>query len=248
MQKYLGNDYGSSTNPELTGCTYYKSKASHANTTDKHPDLLEGLNITIDDPSGISAVTVEIGNCTANYSLATNVASIVSSSSSANGVKSDYRNITLNYNSTSTNGGSLPSLLTQFGKSRLDSCLADGKNYLKVTASDSARSNSDGIGYAPNTGKILDYSDSSKFIKVDNTVAKIGIFGDANKVAEANVDASCFIGSIQKQLADKQWKNYTVSGSLRAGDPFGPESSTCTPATCKNITSTGITCSVSSFK
>lgn len=57
MTKYTASDYGTTANPTLPGCTYYKGKISHANGSDKHPDLLENLTITVGgDPSGIDNI------------------------------------------------------------------------------------------------------------------------------------------------------------------------------------------------
>ena len=243
----MSGTYGTTENPVLPGCTYYKNKISHtvAGTNGKpvsdpkaNPDLLENLEITIDDVSGISQVVIEIGaTCSATYDLATSVSSVVASTTVASGVKASFRNITLKYGATSTNGGSLPSLKTQFNKTRLDSCLTEGKNYIKVTAKDNARSNTNGTTYDPNT-YILDYSTQSKFIKVDNSSAKIGLIGDASKIAESNTASGCFIGGA---TIDNTWKNYTISGSLKSGDPFGADVADCSQK-CTVLTSSGMTC------
>lgn len=250
MSKYLASDYGTNTNPELPGCTYYKNKISHANTSDKHPDLLENLDITVDDVSGISQVVIEIGaSCSATYNLATDVASVVASTTAASGVKPSYKNITFKYNTTSTNGGAgapgqgLPSLLSQFGKSRLDQCLTEGKNFLRVTMKDNARSDADGTSYAPNTS-VLDYSGQNKFIKIDNSGSKLGLTGEARKVAESNTPANCFVGGA---VLDNKWKNYTISGSILSADPFGADGTDCSQR-CTVLTGTGYTCSTSATK
>lgn len=164
MKKYTAGDYGSLTNPELVGCRGYKNAGSHIDPNAKNPDLLENLEVTIDDVSGISGVTIEIGaSCVATYALPTDISSIVVNPTNPSGIKSSYKNITLKYNLLSTNGGAgspgqgLPSLLSAFGKTRLDSCLTEGKNYMKVTVKDNARSDLDGSSYVPNTA-LLNYS------------------------------------------------------------------------------------------
>lgn len=126
MTKYVASDYGTAANPELSGCKYYKDKITHSNASDKHPDLLEGLEITVDDTSGVSQILVEIGaTCSATYNLSTDVTSVVADSNAASGVKTNFRNIVLKYNSPSINGWGLPSLLSQFEKTRLDTCLTE---------------------------------------------------------------------------------------------------------------------------
>ena len=204
MKKYIAAYYGTAANQELVGCKYYKNKGIHANATLKNPDLLEGLEITVNDTSGISEVKIEIGSsCVATYSLPTDIASIVASSTSATGVKPSYKNIVLKYALPSTNGGAgtpgqgLPPLLAQFGKTgpnaRLDECLTEGKNYMVITVKDNARSNADGVVYAPNT-TVLNYSSSSQFIKIDNTGSKIGFTGDTKDIAQTNAtNMNCFI-------------------------------------------------------
>ncbi len=103
---YAGKTYGSADNPELTGCSYYKNKISHTNMqSGKNPDLLENMEINVDDVSGVSEIFIEMGaNCRATYNLPTDVGSVVVSTTAASGVKSTYKNITLKYNTTSTNG------------------------------------------------------------------------------------------------------------------------------------------------
>lgn len=193
--KYRAANYGTTANPELPGCKYYKDKISHG-TSGINPDLLEGLTITVDDPSGISQVTIEIGNCTAVYDYASDVSSILVSTTAPSGVKSAFKGITYNYNIASTSSDSsifAPSLLQKFGVTRLDACLTEGKNYLKVLAKDQARSDADGVSYAPNfTTK--DLSATTQFIKIDNAGPAIGLTGNAAKIAESNATADMFVG------------------------------------------------------
>lgn len=191
MTKYRSSGYGSASSPELPGCTYYKNKIGHTNMgpSGKNPDLLEGMQLTIDDISGISDIKIEMGaNCTATYTLGNDLSSVVVSTTSASGIKPGYRNITLYYNTTSTNNGGgapgagLPSLLSAFGKTRLDECLTEGKDFLRITARDNARSDYDGVAFTPNTN-ILDYGSMGKFIKVDNTAPKLELTGLARNIA-----------------------------------------------------------------
>lgn len=74
MDKYLsrgvfaGKAYGSTGNPELGGCNYYRSRNPNISGSGSI-DLLKGLQLTITDPngSGISSVLVELGSCSATY-------------------------------------------------------------------------------------------------------------------------------------------------------------------------------------
>ncbi len=107
MTKYVAVGYGTSAST-LAGCEYYRNKIVPTPiASDKHPDLLKGLEITVDDVSGVSEIKVEIGKCSATYGLAdgllTAIADIAKNPSSPDGVKESYRNIVLHYNTTSTN-------------------------------------------------------------------------------------------------------------------------------------------------
>ena len=163
--KYAAADYPSGL---LPGCEYYKNKIPHTPGV-SNPDLLENMSVTVDDISGISEVVIEIGGCTQTYSLPTAITQNVANETSPSGGNPSHKNITFNYDSISTGGGGLPSLRSKFGP-RLDACLREGKNFIKITAKDQARSHSDGITYAPNTSII-----QTPYLKVDNTVPKIGL-------------------------------------------------------------------------
>jgi hypothetical protein len=93
----------------------------------------------------------------------------------------------------SSTPASLPSLKAKFGVTRLDDCLREGKNFLVVSASDSARSSADGITFAPNLNSIDYASQGQGYIKIDNTSPKLGLGGDMAYFAESNIPASCFV-------------------------------------------------------
>lgn len=134
-----------------------------------------------------------------------------------------------------------PSLLQKFGVSRLDACLIEGKNYLKIIAKDQARSDADGVSYAPNfTTK--DLSTSTQFIKIDNAGPAIGLTGNAAKIAESNASANMFVGGA---TIDGKWKNFTITGGLKSTDPFG---SGINPPSCLVYTGATYTCTTSATK
>lgn len=112
-----------------------------------------------------------------------------------------------------------------------------------MTTKDSARLNADGVTYAANTA-VFDYSGQNKFIKVDNSASRIKLTGEASEIAESNASAGCFIGSV---TVDNKWKNYTISGNIQSGDPFGANTNTAC-ATCTSLTYTGVTCTTSAIK
>jgi hypothetical protein len=211
---------------ELTGCEYYKSRIQINTTGGANPDLLQNMEIVVSDAtSGVSQILVEIGKCQATYDLPTDVASVVASTTAASGVKSGLKTITLKYDAPSTSdagapGAGLPSLKSKLaGGMRLDSCLVEGKNYLRVTAKDNSRRDDDGTTYAPNSTTFNDYKNQGRFIKVDNTTAKIGLTGNASNIFDSNKDKSCFTGTGVK--IDPLWKNFTITGNLKSTDPFG---------------------------
>ncbi len=259
LSKYRGSGYGTSSNPTLPGCTYYKNKTTHTRTppgrsVSANPDLLEGIEISIDDVSGISEIVVEIGKCSGTYSFATDVASVVASTTSANGVKSGFRGIRLYYNQLSTsNGGApgsgMPSLLTKLANGgSLDDCLVEGKNYVKVTAKDNARSNSDGKTLSANSSE-YNGGGSGLFVKIDNALPKLGISGDASKAADlGNAPSSCFVGGMTDEPAEKEWKNYAVSGNIATTDPFGADVSTDSCSKCTVFSGATYTCTTSAPK
>ena len=133
--------------------------------------------------------------------------------------------------------------MSKFGVSRLDQCLREGQNFLRITAQDNARSDYDGVSYAPNASTY-----STQYINVDNSTPKIGISGDASKVADANgLTSACFVGGVTIEPSNRQWKNYTISGSLKSTDPFGADLPDCS-AKCSTLTGTLLTCATSAAK
>lgn len=108
MTKYTASNYGTTANPTLAGCTYYKDQPTGiTHSAGVHPDLLENLEIPVSDTSGISEIRVELGSCDATYSLPTGISTILQSSTS--GIKPAYTSFTLKYNMPiSVDGTSLP--------------------------------------------------------------------------------------------------------------------------------------------
>ncbi len=194
--------------------------------------------------------------------MATAINQVAYITSAAYGTNPLLKNLTFHYNSLSTSaettptvagpvtggdtpnpsGVGLPSLKTKLaGGGRLDSCLAEGKNYIRVTAMDNARSNWDGVSYTPNSSS-FSYESYSKFIKIDNTGARIGLSGEAAKVFESNAPLGAFAGG--GVTLSPFWKNYTITGSIKSTDPFGNDDTTNALPACSPYTSTGQTCAV----
>jgi hypothetical protein len=230
--------YTSTQNPELPGCTYYKARTGHATTV--NPDLLENLSVTVSDTSGISDIRVEFGSCDATYSFPTDINSILQSpgGQGTTGRFADQTNIVIPYNATFTvRGTTHPGLVAKFGKTRLDQCLSEGRNYLKITARDNARSDQDATTYDPNSAT-LDLAGSNGYINIDNSTPKFRLSGDAKDVAAASDGSQCFDGGLS--IADR-FKNYNVGGNLETTDPWGADSSpNC--GSCTVLTETGFNC------
>lgn len=131
----------------------------------------------------------------------------------------------------------------------LNDCLADGKNYLRITAKDNARSNSDGISLISNATLYVSGLGSANYpdgtsapstigtatINIDEAAPGVKLSGDAKSYYDSNAASNCFIGLATK---DPRWKNFTISGGIQAADPFGPN---CAP-TVSVITPTILTC------
>ena len=225
------------------------------------PDMLENLNILVKaDASGINTVRIELGSCDATYDFSSVVdnSKILESWTDAVGIKPSFEgDLTIAYSGSNTYGTdstgkpfAVPSLLSKFEVKRLDDCLAEGKNYLRITATDGARSNSDGVTWAGNTS-IIDYSGQNRFIRIDNSSPRLGFTGEAAKLAYSNVPEACYATPVTIEPANKIWKNFTISGGMLSGDPFGNNSPSpeCNDSSCDaNLSETRMTCTTSASK
>lgn len=200
---------------------------------------------------------IELGKCTATYDFPKD-SSILNSTINANGVKSaNTQGFTIPYNTSFTfAGASYPSLRTALGANGtfgLNECLDEGKNYLRITAKDNARSNNDGVTLVSNATVFVSGNGSANYpdggglpsstvgtatINIDEAAPSVALNGDAKNYFDSNASSNCFIGSANK---DQHWKNYTISGAIKTGDPFGPN---CAP-TVNNISPTTLTCNIS---
>lgn len=199
---------------------------------------------------------MEIGKCSYVYDFPKD-SSILNSSAAPSGVKSaNTQGFTIGYSAGFDFAGksypSLKSALGASGANGLNSCLEEGKNFLRVTARDNARSDADGVNpvgnmtvYLSGNG-VTNYTDSvgvpaypiaSATLNVDNAGPALKITGDASKVFESNAAPSSFLGGI---TLDPNWKNYTISGALLSGDPYGGVNA----PKCQSFTSTGYACTV----
>ncbi|MBW7955063.1 hypothetical protein H3C61_04595 [Candidatus Gracilibacteria bacterium] len=212
INKYRGG-IGSGSITE--GCKYFRDRGNASGTE----DLLKGLEITIGtDPSGIAKVDIIIGACSASYTPnTTGLSSILNSTTSASGVKSQYTaGFTIKYNSSfNALGKNQPSLLSLFGKTRLDECLDEGKNLLIVRTEDLARSENDGVTLQPNKKE----EKVSGTINIDNSAPETKTTGD-------------FTDS--KNI----WKNYTLKGNIEQGEVYKGGGT----STCNTLSGTLLTC------
>jgi len=159
--------YGSDKSPTTQGCEYYKNLSSFEGN---NPDLISDLAITITDQSALSKLNIELGTCSANIALTTDLSKL---ENNGNGVKNEVRSIVLyGHKSTSYAGQSIASLKTLFKVARLDDCLANGRNYIRVTAKDNARSSSN-VAVLNENSTVMS-TKSTQFINIDNIGVSFG--------------------------------------------------------------------------
>ncbi len=163
-------------------------------------DLLKWLEITIwSDPSWIGSVNIILWACNATYTPnATDLNSILASTTSPSWVKSQYTNgFIIKYDASFTAlWKSQPSLLSLFGKSRLDECFDEGQNLLIVEAKDMARSENDGISINPNSEKIQKWT-----VNIDNSPPKVKLSGDLTNTSDI-------------------WRNYTLEWNIEQWEVY----------------------------
>ena len=184
-----------------------------------NPDLLDWLEININDNlSWISELRVELWSCLTIYSFSTALNTVIKSSVSPNWVKDSYKwDLVIKYDQSTTYASTtVPSLLSKYWKSRLDECLAEWKNYLIIRAKDQARSNSNATSLTVNQ-TILNYSTNNKFIKVDNSPAKLKISGELSNVTSSSDPSNCYIWWAN---IDWNWRNYSLDWNIQSWDPF----------------------------
>lgn len=115
------------------------------------------------------------------------------------------------------NGNAFTGILGLFGTGRLDNCLTEGQNFVRVTTTDWAMDQSGNL--SQNTADVLDTSNVgiNGFVQIDNSSPRIKLSGDANNIF-AGTNTGDFVGGTN---VDVKFKNYTISGGLFTADPFG---------------------------
>ncbi|MGB2110733.1 MAG: hypothetical protein ACPHY8_02145 [Patescibacteria group bacterium] len=102
------------------------------------------------------------------------------------------------HKTTSYAGSSIASLKTLFNVDRLDDCLGNGSNYIKVAAKDNSRNSSDVTKLDSNT-KIVS-TVNRQFINIDNLGVSFGVDVGSNTPSTS------------------KWYDHTVSGIFQFED------------------------------
>lgn len=218
LNKYKGLDwfstYGDSKSPTTIGCEYYKKLSSF---TWNNPDLISDLKITISDTSAISKVNVELWICSANISLTNDLSKLVTN---GNGTKDEVKNLVLHGHKSSTYAGqSIESLKKLFNVSRLDDCLDNGRNYIKVTAKDNARNPSNVLELDSNA--TIFSTQTTKFINIDNIGVSFGTDSSAPSSSTSWYDKTVsgkFVFQDYAEYGDpickayEKWEAHTCTG------------------------------------
>lgn len=200
IEKYRSSWYDKKLHP---WCAEYAKQNTNISGND---DLLKWLDIQIDnDISWIWKVEVQLWMCSTSYVSPITDAGILQSTSSANGVKSEYTKwFTLKYNQTTTAFWiTQPSLLSKFGKNRLDECLWNGKNNLIITTYDMARW-PDWITLAWNSKKNI-----ISWVFVDNNTSILEKTGDLVKDNTSDPD---------------MWRNFSLEWNIKVGENVNDKS------------------------
>jgi hypothetical protein len=208
--------YGSSTNVNTPWCEYY-------NNTDGQ-DLVDTFEITVEDVSGLSKVQVELWTCSAYYDFTSlQLDELINATNAANWVRSEYQTLVINSWTNTVYGKSgIVSLKTLFWKTRLDDCLGEWENYLKVTAEDAARDSDDAITLAANTTTLLD---KSYAIRIDNSGPTFNVVSDYNFDPNyKEYPTSIFDSSFDSD----SWYNETITWNFIMRDWVNKDETLCT--------------------
>lgn len=200
IEKYKDSWYDKKLHP---WCAEYAKQNTNISW---NQDLLKGLDIKVDnDVSGIWKVDVKVGNCSTTYVSPVTDTSILQSTTSASGVKSQYTSwFTISYNSSFTAFWvTQQSLLSKFWKSRLDECLWNGKNNLVVTTYDMSRG-ADWVTLAWNS----------------KTFTTPGIFIDNNtSIIEKTWDL------VKDNISHPDiWRNFSLEWNIQVGESVNDKS------------------------
>ena len=185
--------YWDEKSPTTEGCEYYKNLSSFSWN---NPDIISDVQITITDNSAISKVNIEIWTCSANISLTTDLSKL---ENNGNGVKPEVQSLIVYWHKASSYAGeSVASLKNLFGVNRLDDCLGNGRNYIKVTAKDNSRNSSDVTKLDSNTNIVS--TSTTQFINIDNLGVSFGVDEKSTPTSKST------------------WYDKTVSGTFKFED------------------------------
>lgn len=199
--------YSWSQNP---GCQFYK--------TNNGQDMLYGMTIDVwYDVSWIWSVEIQLWTCNYTYtSFSNSLTEIVNFPYSTSGwwVKSTYTSaFTIWYNtSVYALWKTQPSLLSAFGKTRLDECLWEWNNRITVLAKDMARDEYYWIYLAPN---IYGPVSTAWTINIDNSGPKVGVTWDLQKT-ELTVP-SWFLNAINFP----NFRNFSLIWNIQSVEKYG---------------------------
>ena len=174
IKKYLSPSYGVSI-PKTSGCEYYKSQAGLDGNA---PDLLENIVVKVQDTSWISSINLDLWKCRATYDFPSEVTDIVANRTNPSWVKNTLKApivLTVNDNLV-LNGKTYPSLKSAMWVNRIDECLTQWKNYLRVVAKDNARSEVDWKSLSSNQSHLS--TKNTDFILIDHSWVNIKIHWD----------------------------------------------------------------------
>jgi hypothetical protein len=169
LNKYKGESPFNATywdlvnNVATPGCDFYK-------WDNVISDLVDSFEIIVQDSqSGLSSVSVELWTCWGTYDINGSLTDLINDINSASGVRTWFLLplIIKSWEESSYAWGKIVSLKTLFwNKTSLDECLVEWENYLKVVATDAARSDLD--------WKTLDGNSNEEYntafaIRIDNS-------------------------------------------------------------------------------
>ncbi len=192
------------------GCRSYAFQWGNLINAEYGDDLFKNLSIKFEDTSGISSLSIQLGKCSYNVP-----ADPAYNNSCSNGWSASVKTKILSYDDIKQRLGV---------SSRIDTeCLVPGKNAFFITAADDARSDDDGIQFAPESASLS----VPGYIWIDNTPSKIQLTGDfADALYDGRVGntfTGCFLnatGTIDKLKNNGRWVNYSVFGNIKIGDTY----------------------------
>lgn len=203
----------------------------------KTVDLLKDLYVEVEtDVSGLHSVKIELWKCSETFDVLTYEDTYTKIREDLNNYK---KTIKFEYNNTGSiiNWKDVPSLLELFNKDRLDECLTDWKNYLKVTTKDLSRLNSDWITHDwnertyPKSDELPTYISpwAHWTINIDNAIpsfkakwynwTEIDPFANPSELYLSGTNSEIYWSSYDTE-PDWFWKNEITSPDIKTSDIY----------------------------